>query len=256
VFEIGSTLREARLRRGLALADVETKTRIRIKYLRALEDERFDLLPGNAYTRAFVRGYANCLGLEADFFLEELDARFPLSEPILPEVTALEPRRFRLSHSVVVALVSVAAVGLLVLAWQFGPNDRSAQPALSALEPALAPATPESAPARVTTRNERPAKASRGGARRKAEMPTLVLLAIRGECWLSVRVGSRAGEVLYEGLLEEGQTLRFKKRKLWIRLGAPQNLTVRLNGKAVSRLPKETANVAVSAAGVRTLSPD
>jgi cytoskeleton protein RodZ len=256
VFEIGSTLREARLRRGLALGDVETKTRIRIKYLRALEDERFDLLPGNAYTRAFVRGYADCLDLEADFFLEELDARFPLSEPILPEVTALERRRFRLSHSVVVALVSVAAVGLLVLAWQFGPNDRSAQPALTALEPALAPATSEPTRARVTTRNERPAKASHGGASRKAEMPTLVILAIRGECWLSVRVGSRAGEVLYEGLLEEGQTLRFKKRKLWIRLGAPQNLTVRLNGKAVSRLPKETANVAVSAAGVRTLSPD
>jgi hypothetical protein len=152
--------------------------------------------------------------------------------------------------------VSVAAVGLLVLAWQFGPNDRSAPPALTALETASAPATPEPAPARATTRNERPGKASPGGARREAETPRLAILASRGECWLSVRVDSRAGEVLYEGLLEQGQTLRFKKRKLWIRLGAPQNLTVRLNGKAVSRLPKETANVAVSAAGVGTLSPD
>jgi cytoskeletal protein RodZ len=255
VLEIGSTLREARLRRGFALADVETKTRIRIKYLQALEDERFDLLPGSAYTRAFVRGYADCLGLEADCFLEELDARCPLSEePILPEVTALERRPFRLSHSVVVALVSVAAVGLLVLAWQFGPNDRSAQPPLTALEPAPVQARPEPASARATTRSERPEKASPEGARR--ETPRLVILATRGACWLSVRVGSRAGEVLYEGLLEEGQTLRFKKRKLWIRLGAPQNLMVRLNGNAVSGLPKETANVAVSAAGVRTLSPD
>jgi hypothetical protein len=80
-----------------------------------------------------------------------------------------------------------------------------------------------------------------------------VILATRGKCWLSVRVGSRAGEVLYEGLLEAGQTLRFKKPKLWIRLGAPQNLAVTVNGKAVSRLPDETANVAVTAAGVRTL---
>jgi transcriptional regulator with XRE-family HTH domain len=258
MFAIGSTLREARLRRGLALADVETKTRIRAKYLQALEDERFDLLPGSAYTRAFLRGYADYLGLEAELFLDELNARLPLEEePFLPEVTALERRRLRLSRSVIVALWSVAAVSLLaVLAWQSSTNDRSTPPALIPLEPAPAQATLEPAGAQATTGSERAAKASPGAVRRKAEMPRLVILATRGDCWLSVRVGSRAGEVLYEGFLEEGQTLRFKKRQLWIRLGAPQNLAVRLNGKAVPRLPTDTANVAVTPAGLRTLSPD
>jgi len=48
VFEIGSRLREARERHGLELADVERETRIRARWLRALEEERFDLLPDRA----------------------------------------------------------------------------------------------------------------------------------------------------------------------------------------------------------------
>ena len=51
MFQLGSSLREARLRRGLDLADVERATRIRSRYLAALEEERFDVLPGEAYAK-------------------------------------------------------------------------------------------------------------------------------------------------------------------------------------------------------------
>ena len=49
MFEIGNSLREARLRQGYELPRVEADTKIRAKYLRALEEERFEVLPGETY---------------------------------------------------------------------------------------------------------------------------------------------------------------------------------------------------------------
>jgi cytoskeletal protein RodZ len=67
--DIGSELRETRLRRGLTLEQIETKTRIRRRYLEALEEERFDELPGEAYAKGFLRTYADHLGLDGAQFL-------------------------------------------------------------------------------------------------------------------------------------------------------------------------------------------
>jgi cytoskeleton protein RodZ len=61
MFEIGNSLREARLRRGIDFADAEHATKIRGKYLRALEDEEFQLLPSETYVKGFLRTYADFL---------------------------------------------------------------------------------------------------------------------------------------------------------------------------------------------------
>ncbi len=76
MFELGSTLREARVRRGIELAQVAAETRIRTRYLQALEDERFELLPGSAYAKGFLRAYADYLGLDGQLFVDEYSARF------------------------------------------------------------------------------------------------------------------------------------------------------------------------------------
>jgi cytoskeleton protein RodZ len=55
VFEIGNSLREARLRQSLEMSRVESDTKIRGKYLRALEDEQFEVLPGDTYVKGFLR---------------------------------------------------------------------------------------------------------------------------------------------------------------------------------------------------------
>lgn len=75
MFALGSGLRDARLRRGLELEEVEEETRISRRYLRALEEERFELLPGDAYAKAFLRSYADFLGLDAKAFVDEYTAR-------------------------------------------------------------------------------------------------------------------------------------------------------------------------------------
>lgn len=76
MFEIGNTLREARLRRGLTVAECEVGTKVRAKYLRAIEEEHFDLLPSPAYVRGFLTTYADYLGLDGRLFMDEYESRF------------------------------------------------------------------------------------------------------------------------------------------------------------------------------------
>lgn len=69
--DIGTTLREARMRQRIDISDVESATKIRAKYLRALENEEWDLLPGPTFVKSFLRTYADALGLDGKVLTEE-----------------------------------------------------------------------------------------------------------------------------------------------------------------------------------------
>ncbi len=69
--EIGATLREARMRARIDVSEIEAQTKIRAKYLRALENEEWDLLPGPTFVKSFLRTYAEALGLDARALVEE-----------------------------------------------------------------------------------------------------------------------------------------------------------------------------------------
>jgi hypothetical protein len=241
VFEIGGSLRTAREHRQLQLSDVERATNIRGKYLAALEEERFDVLPGTAYAKGFLRTYADFLGLEGSRFVDEFNERFAPDE--LPEASAPvrveAPRRLFSARLVVVPLV-LLGIGLAVWRLASGgggggtPQHRAA----------FAPPAPH---VRVTTAPVAPAHVAP-----KPKRAQIAFVASRGSCWLSVRLGSSVGRVLYERTLEAGQRAQFAGSHLWIRIGAPWNLDATLNGKRV-QLPTAIADVMVTAGGLRAL---
>ncbi|MBM4415528.1 MAG: hypothetical protein FJ035_04600, partial [Chloroflexi bacterium] len=74
---LGEWLRQARLRRGQTLDDIERTTRIGRVYLEALEAEQYDVLPAPAYVRGFARNYARALGLDADGARSRLPQALP-----------------------------------------------------------------------------------------------------------------------------------------------------------------------------------
>ena len=89
---IGEVLKQARARTGLEMRTVEERTKIRIKYLRALEDEEWDALPNSAYAKGFLRTYAQLLGLDgealADAYRRQVeggrsDPAYPLGDQVL-----------------------------------------------------------------------------------------------------------------------------------------------------------------------------
>jgi cytoskeleton protein RodZ len=251
VVEIGNALRTSRERQGIELGEVERETRIRARYLIALESEQFELLPARAYAKGFLRVYADFLGLDGRLIVAEFDTRFPDAEQ--PE---LAPAQMSVNVApvwarrppVLLLLAAVLAVALLgVFAWRFeAGGHKPASPASPASPPtstpqsriAAAPPPTLHPPGRATTRS------------------TQLVLRARGRCWLSIRAGSAAGPVLYEATLEAGGILRYtlapSRPRLWLRIGAPWNLELSLNGKPAAALPGVPGNVVVSRGGVRS----
>ena len=110
-------------------------------------------------------------------------------------------------------------------------------------------------PLPIGTRTQQPVAAVTARPATKAPAPAdvarLVLRAARGDCWLSIRVGTPDGAVVYEGVLTAGRTLRVQGTRLWVRLGAAANLDVALNGKPVTTPAAGTLDVVVTPAGIR-----
>lgn len=213
MFEIGSTLREARLRRGLDFAEVERATKIRAKYLRALEEERFDILPSQTYVKGFLRSYADFLGLDGRLFIDEYTSRFWIDE----EHGARRARRVRIRerrhrraerNMIILTLVAIGAVTALVIAaWNFGGGGGGGSVAIPNLEPV---------------------SATKPGLARTAH---LTVRAVGGASLLEVRRNGPSGRVLYQGTLERGESQRFLEKRLWMHVGSPENLEVALNGQ-------------------------
>ncbi len=120
---VGTILREARNRRKLDLSEVEAATRIRLRYLRAIEDEEWDVLPGGFYTRGFIRTYASFLGLDGDRLVNDYresvepwhradEAR--RSQPGEPGASG-RPRSFALPALAVVAVILVAVIAIVAI---------------------------------------------------------------------------------------------------------------------------------------------
>jgi cytoskeleton protein RodZ len=229
VFEIGNSLREARLRQGLDLAEIEQATKIRSRYLRALEEEQFELLPAQTYVKGFLKAYADQLGLDGDLYVEEFNSRFATEEEPVQHGRGggggSWPGPVRLQSSAV--LISLTAIGLaaalVVAAWRFGATD----------EPQDIPGVPPPAEqsAKQTTRTQKQQRQPSKGVATTRRV-SLVAVAAQGDCWLEIHRGSAAGELLYDGTLELGKrSAEYTGKRLWVNVGAPSNVVIRVNGK-------------------------
>lgn len=247
MFEIGGSLREARLKRGLTPADVQKAIRIRDRYLQALEEERWELLPGDAYVKGFLRTYADYLGLDGSLYVEEYNSRFarPDEPQLVPERFARGGSRFAgvgFFRPVAVIGVIVAIVAAFT-AWQLSGSSDGKQGA-----PPTTSAPTTTASHHTTPRKKHKAK------HHSAALPTrAVVVASRGNSWLWVRSSSAAGPTVYEGTLLQGKTLpvNLQNGPVWIRIGDPTSIDVRLGGKLVHGLPTQVGNVLLTRRGIR-----
>jgi cytoskeleton protein RodZ len=245
VFEIGTSLREARLRQGYEFADAEAATKIRSKYLRALEEERFELLPAQTYVKGFLHSYAEYLGLDGQLYVDEYNSRHVSGEDELaprprrrPAAPSRAHRRVE-SRMVLLALFGIAALtAFVVVAWKAGDSEPPPIPNLDASPPAAGTQAGQTQPA---AGQQRPRPAA------------LSIAAVRGSSSLTINKESARGELVYAGTLEQGKSLSFTWRQLWIEAASPENLRIRLNGQVVQLPgnPSAPATVIVTADGVR-----
>jgi hypothetical protein len=218
MFEIGNSLREARQRKELDFLELEQGTKIRAKYLRALEDEAFETLPSPTYVKGFLRTYADYLGLDGQLYVDEYNVRYGSGDEVLERrvrstggggATVRRPRERRRrsvgSKFVWIAIVAIGIVTALVFAaWRFGGSG--------------AQSLPLSHPAKAPTHAP----------------PGLLIRAVGGNSLLAVHARSETGPQLWNGTLTSGDAQRFAARHgLWVYIGSPENVRMTLNGRSV-----------------------
>jgi cytoskeletal protein RodZ len=124
--DIGSTLREARMHARIDISEIESETKIRAKYLRALENEEWDLLPGPTYVKSFLRTYADALGLDGKLLIEEYKLRHErLSDVELQPIAPPGQRERRRPPRAAFGrgwLIAVVIVGLVAALYFLGIN--------------------------------------------------------------------------------------------------------------------------------------
>ena len=135
--DIGSTLREARLRARIDITEVEARTKIRARYLRAIENEEWDLLPGPVYAKTFLRTYADFLGLDSRTLVDEYKRRYerPSDHEARP-VASLARERERAAHGPLIpawAIVGVVLVAVGVALYLIGSGSGPSTPVRSQL---------------------------------------------------------------------------------------------------------------------------
>src|SRR5688572_991943 len=167
--EIGETLRETRMRRRIDMTEVEAATKIRAKYLRALENEEWDLLPGPTFVKTFLRTYAEYLDLDPRLLVEEYRQRY--ERPTTQDLTPFRPnrgggrqrqrQRRPIGPFIVIGLGILIVVGALYVLGRTG-DDGGPNMAATPTPTASATATPEgtATPAKKKKKKAAPSRVS------------------------------------------------------------------------------------------------
>jgi hypothetical protein len=225
VFEIGNTLREARVRRALTLQQVEEDTKIRVKYLQAMENEDWDVMPGATYVKGFLRSYSTYLGLDPDVIMDEFRSRGytpdeDRHEPFAGSSVIGKPRSHRGRNTIVfVAIICLLVLGVIYALGMNsnGDEDPSTRPGALGIE--TASPSPSPSPTSKATPAVRP------GLR-----DVVNVAAADGESWVQVRRDDAEGVVLFSGTMAQGTRRSFKGGVLWIRLGDPAAVRLTIEG--------------------------
>ena len=204
--EIGETLRETRMRRRIDMTEVEAATKIRAKYLRALENEEWDLLPGPTFVKTFLRTYAEYLELDPRVLVEEYRQRYerPSSQdltPFGPGMGGARRRRQRPRRPIGPFLVMffglaalLGALYLLGVVWGEPPDDEITPGTVASVTPT---ATATATPRKSSSRRKRKSPPPRVTLRLTATDPVFVCL-----------VDATGREVVDGVSLEKGQRTR------------------------------------------------
>ena len=219
--DIGSTLRDTRIRKKIDITSVEEATKIRAKYLRALESEEWELLPGPTFVKTFLRTYAEYLELDARLLVEEYKQRY--ERPAGMDVTPLNLRRQRrrrrvaprLGPGLVVALGIVVLLGALYLLGVSGDSGDEKEP-----------------PAAVESATPQPKKKARKKQRRATPAkPVRVSILATGQVYVCME-DARGRAVVNKRTLEAGQRTRtFRSRSFKVTFGTAE-ARIRQNGKS------------------------
>lgn len=258
MFEIGSTLRDARVRRDISLQQAEDETKIRVKYIQAMENEDFEIMPGGTYVKGFLRTYAEYLGLDYQLLLDEYNDRYgtgehkehiiqsakPAKAEAAPRPTR-SPRSQKNRNYILVAALAVAIIAVLAyLGWG---NSSNGSPTL--ITTTGTESTPTSTAPAATETRAAPTQTQ------PATLETLEIASTSTDNWVEVHRNNASGEVIWGGTLSPGQSKSLSKVELnaptvVVKVGSAVGLQITVNGKPQTVPEKVGASYVVNSSGM------
>jgi cytoskeleton protein RodZ len=233
--DIGTTLREARMRARIDISEIEAETKIRAKYLRALENEEWDLLPGPTYVKSFLRTYADALGLDGKLLIEEYKLRHErLSDvelqPIAPPGRRERGRRPR-APIPRGWLVAVVVVGLLAGLWVIGNRNEDGGGSESSTPPA-------SSTRSTTTSGSKTSSSSKPKKKKPKAKPKFARLSIVATGQVYVCLKAAGDRTPVPGIVLTGGARQgpYKSSRFRVQLGTSEARLI-INGKSRSVPP-------------------
>jgi cytoskeletal protein RodZ len=236
--DIGTTLREARIRARIDISEVEARTKIRAKYLRAIENEEWDLLPGPVYVKSFLRTYGEFLGVDTRQLVDEYKRRYerPADQdlrPISARSRERDRRRRRRPRLGPVGAVILALAAVVVALYFIGGGLTSSSSSTTSPTVAgrSASSSSTSSTSHTTTTHHRPAHHK---PKPPPPKPTTVTLKLTPTSTVYVCVEDGNGKRLVPGVTyAAGQQIPTATgKKLLVTLGN-SSVQMKVNGKNV-----------------------
>jgi cytoskeleton protein RodZ len=260
MFEIGTALRDARVRRDISLQQAEDDTKIRVKYIQAMENEDFEILPAGTYVKGFLRTYAEYLDLDAQLLIDEYNERFGTGEhkdhviqPTRAPKADTAPKRGRRHQTNYILVAILAVVIIAVLAYLGWGNSNSQKPTLvTTTETQASTQTTATAPAPADTVTRAATTPTQTQA---ASLQSISMAATSTDNWIEIHKGAADGEIVWAGTLAAGdsktlaQTDLENQTRLWIKFGNTEGLTVSVNGQP-QKLTTGTEVYLINASGM------
>ena len=212
----GDGLKRERERRKITLEDIAGSTKIGIRFLRALEDEHFDQLPGGIFNRGFLRAYAKHVGLDeeqtiADYLEASGEGQPPVPDPLLdpaaqqpnqPQPT--ENNEFQVPWTALAVVLVVIALGFAIWGVVARGGKTPAQETTPSAAPESEPRQPQTVSSSVSSPSVNSAKPQEQAApsqtppRPATRARLSVLIKARDECWVSISADGKQSEVILE----------------------------------------------------------
>ena len=145
----GTSFKKARESRGLSLDQIARETRISTRFLTAIENEEFHLLPGGIFNRGFVRAFAQAVGLDSDQAVADYDQLASLREPgDVGSVAAPAPKGERYLYPIAIGILAVAIALFYIATRESGRtgDNRSVTTPPAAVQPSSPAAVQEPIP--------------------------------------------------------------------------------------------------------------
>lgn len=249
---IGDLLRQAREKKGLSLREIEDETNMRWKYLEALENEDFEVIPGETYVKGFLRNYSAFLGLDSDQMLELYREKIDEKEKAVARDQRIAERQGRKNkkqtQTGIYWMVGAAlGLALIVGVWALNRGEQtpsaqnepgpSKQQQLPEAKPKPKPPvqtppkeTEQNVPAPPTPNNT---QVPNGTNQVPPTTPGEGLVAVsfkvvEKESWFLVKVD---GNEVFEGLVYPGQSKSFTGKSVWARVGNAGAVIAQVNGQ-------------------------